>query len=112
MRAEAEVIIALLERKLLALRDSRTQGGGQEQREAEQRRAAQGVEGPSAGQRGAEGEGGAVRSCDSCGAVGVKLRVCSGCRQARYCSQECQARAWPAHRGACRAAQQAQQGQP
>ena len=32
--------------------------------------------------------------CSGCGRPSVKLRTCSGCRCAAYCSRECQARHW------------------
>jgi len=35
--------------------------------------------------------------------AGLRLQLCSGCNTARYCSEDCQRRAWRAgHRGACR----------
>lgn len=58
--------------------------------------------------------------CGHCGAVGgvrrhgaaaasgtVALRRCSACKEAAYCSPECQRAAWPEHRSACKAAAQA-----
>ena len=42
------------------------------------------------------------QSCDVCGAGNCKRR-CGRCREAYYCSEECQRSAWPAHKGACAA---------
>ena len=45
--------------------------------------------------------------CALCGktkselAAGEKLRSCSGCGAARYCSGECQKTAWPGHKKEC-----------
>jgi hypothetical protein len=45
--------------------------------------------------------------CAFCGktkselAAGEKLRSCSGCGAARYCSGECQKTAWPGHKKEC-----------
>ena len=45
--------------------------------------------------------------CALCGktkselAAGEKLRSCSGCGVARYCSSECQKTAWPGHKKEC-----------
>lgn len=51
------------------------------------------------------------RACGSCGAAtargGGRLKICTGCDEARYCSRDCATRAWPAHKAACRAAQAA-----
>jgi hypothetical protein len=35
----------------------------------------------------------------------VRLRLCRGCRQVRYCGEECMRRHWASHRPACKAAQ-------
>eukprot|EP00887_Chlorella_sp_A99_P004778 scaffold4.g4778.t1 len=61
-----------------------------------------------------------LKMCDCCGwhnqflaacqAERVKLLLCSGCRQRRYCSAACQARHWRAHKPFCRARGAAQQG--
>jgi hypothetical protein len=39
--------------------------------------------------------------CVGCGAV-RKLKTCSKCRVARFCSMECTARVWPAHKASCK----------
>jgi hypothetical protein len=39
--------------------------------------------------------------CLGCGAR-RKLKTCSKCKVARFCSTECVARAWPAHKPNCR----------
>ena len=44
----------------------------------------------------------ALNTCDVCGAGNCKRR-CGRCREAYYCSEECQRSAWPAHKGACAA---------
>jgi hypothetical protein len=48
----------------------------------------------------------AAKLCSFCGAFqspGVRLSLCSSCQQqgARYCSKECQAKAWPVHKMEC-----------
>ena len=40
--------------------------------------------------------------CDACQGPPGHLQLCSSCRSARYCSPECQRRAWPAHKAECR----------
>lgn len=53
------------------------------------------------------GKAGAIaRPCSAagCSASGTKdagFRVCSGCRQAWYCSKNCQFTDWSAHKSAC-----------
>uniref|UniRef100_A0A383WBQ3 MYND-type domain-containing protein n=1 Tax=Tetradesmus obliquus TaxID=3088 RepID=A0A383WBQ3_TETOB len=39
--------------------------------------------------------------CAACGASGVKLRNCSGCKQVVYCNRECQAAHWKQHKKVC-----------
>jgi hypothetical protein len=42
--------------------------------------------------------------CAQCGARGSSecpLRLCGGCRGARYCGGACQAAAWPGHFSEC-----------
>ena len=39
--------------------------------------------------------------CAACGREGVPLRRCGRCHGAGYCSSECQAAAWPAHKRCC-----------
>jgi hypothetical protein len=54
-------------------------------------------------------EGGRARGCHQCSArktrAGAKLKLkwCSACMCARYCSEDCQAADWREHKGACRA---------
>jgi hypothetical protein len=53
-----------------------------------------------------------VPACAGCGRAGapgsgVRLRLCRGCRQVRYCGEECMRQQWPGHRAVCRAAQAA-----
>lgn len=45
---------------------------------------------------------GAERACDACAATDAKLRFCEGCYGARYCSRECQAKGWAAHKLVCK----------
>lgn len=49
-------------------------------------------------------------TCDACGLPSSGLKRCTGCRAARYCSKGCQVAAWPSHKAACKAAQQAAAG--
>ncbi|GAB4817428.1 hypothetical protein N2152v2_004474 [Parachlorella kessleri] len=54
-----------------------------------------------------------LRVCDGCGchdhfrcvtkAAPLKLMVCNGCRQRRYCSPQCQKRHWKHHKACCKA---------
>lgn len=39
--------------------------------------------------------------CSYCAAVGVSVRVCSGCKATTYCSVACQKKDWPNHKLAC-----------
>lgn len=41
-------------------------------------------------------------TCGACGAAG-RMQRCGGCKAATYCSAECQAADWKAHKKACRA---------
>ncbi|KAK7028322.1 hypothetical protein R3P38DRAFT_2935379 [Favolaschia claudopus] len=43
----------------------------------------------------------AEKRCDECGKDGVSLKNCGKCRIARYCSSECQKKAWPSHKKNC-----------
>ena len=43
----------------------------------------------------------AAASCSGCGTQ-ANLKTCSKCRVARFCSAECIARAWPAHKPNCK----------
>jgi hypothetical protein len=40
--------------------------------------------------------------CAGCGARGAGFKRCGRCRHARYCTKECQAGHWAAHKGTCR----------
>ena len=42
--------------------------------------------------------------CDNCGASEAekRLRACTGCLVARFCSSSCSSAAWPAHKEECR----------
>lgn len=42
------------------------------------------------------------RFCASCGALPEKLKNCSRCRTVWYCSEDCQRRHWPLHKGHCK----------
>ena len=45
------------------------------------------------------------RACTNCelpSELELPLKLCSGCRVARYCSPECQAAAWAGHKRVCR----------
>ena len=45
------------------------------------------------------------RACTNCelpSELELPLKLCSGCRVARYCSPECQAAAWAGHKRMCR----------
>lgn len=48
---------------------------------------------------GEEKEGG-TNVCGSCGSKGSFQR-CSRCKSAFYCSEECQMKDWPTHKGSC-----------
>ena len=56
-----------------------------------------------------------ARGCHQCSArktragAKLKLKKCSACMYARYCSEECQAADWREHKGACLAHCEAQQ---
>ena len=41
------------------------------------------------------------KSCWSCGAMGVSLKLCSKCSVAAYCGAACQKMDWKAHKGQC-----------
>ncbi|KAJ6510558.1 hypothetical protein C8R45DRAFT_1207458 [Mycena sanguinolenta] len=43
----------------------------------------------------------AEKCCDACGKVDASLKNCGRCKVARYCSSECQTKAWPSHKKAC-----------
>lgn len=43
-------------------------------------------------------------ACDGCGQSAVGLRRCARCRQAQYCSAECQRQHWKVHKRECRPA--------
>lgn len=39
--------------------------------------------------------------CYSCNQVSKKLRICTGCKQAQYCSEDCQKKHLPEHKTSC-----------
>ncbi|KAJ7764854.1 ankyrin repeat-containing domain protein [Mycena metata] len=43
----------------------------------------------------------AQKCCDTCGKSDSPLKNCARCRIARYCSSECQAKAWKTHKKTC-----------
>ena len=42
------------------------------------------------------------QACNVCNKGDINLLSCSNCRMVRYCSQECQRKAWPEHKIVCR----------
>jgi hypothetical protein len=40
--------------------------------------------------------------CTNPGCGGTGLKTCAGCKQARYCGEQCQHVHWPAHRADCK----------
>ncbi|KAG5651267.1 hypothetical protein H0H81_009260 [Sphagnurus paluster] len=42
------------------------------------------------------------KKCDECGKDDVALKNCAKCQVARYCSVECQRKAWPTHKKTCK----------
>jgi hypothetical protein len=48
---------------------------------------------------------GGAASCLACGATTERLKRCSRCKAAQYCSPDCQRRDWPEHKLECRAAE-------
>jgi ankyrin repeat protein len=40
--------------------------------------------------------------CAHPGCTGAGLQKCTGCKRARYCSQQCQVAHWPAHKAECK----------
>lgn len=57
-------------------------------------------------QVGEQAGAGASHCCTRCQTSGLetKLLLCGKCRQARYCSRDCQKADWPAHKAACKTA--------
>ena len=43
--------------------------------------------------------------CASCQIALQKMKKCSVCKDAHYCSRECQRKAWPEHKQTCKAKQ-------
>jgi hypothetical protein len=46
----------------------------------------------------------AKKHCSNPGCAGAGLKKCTGCKQVRYCGQQCQLAHWPAHKANCKAA--------
>uniref|UniRef100_A0A7S2Q118 MYND-type domain-containing protein n=1 Tax=Skeletonema marinoi TaxID=267567 RepID=A0A7S2Q118_9STRA len=44
----------------------------------------------------------AGNNCAECGKAGDDLKICSSCRSAKYCSRECQLKAWAGHKQECK----------
>jgi ankyrin repeat protein len=42
--------------------------------------------------------------CSNPGCGGAGIKKCTGCKQVRYCGQQCQLAHWPAHKADCKAA--------
>jgi ankyrin repeat protein len=42
--------------------------------------------------------------CSNPGCAGAGIKKCTGCKQARYCGQQCQLAHWSAHKAECKAA--------
>jgi hypothetical protein len=42
--------------------------------------------------------------CSNPGCAGAGLKKCTGCKQVRYCGQQCQLAHWAAHKADCEAA--------
>jgi hypothetical protein len=40
-------------------------------------------------------------TCACCGATDLKLMLCTRCRDVSYCSRDCQAQDWKAHKAVC-----------
>lgn len=93
-------------------------GRQQAQREPRPRRATATTAGPRSAATAATAAGGAAaatgtgsgtaragaEACLVCGRTGVKLQRCARCRDAWYCSVECQKQHWPQHKAVCRPA--------
>ena len=48
--------------------------------------------------------------CSCCRKDVGKVQVCSGCKLVAYCSKECQRKAWPVHKIACKSLPQPSSG--
>jgi ankyrin repeat protein len=46
----------------------------------------------------------AKTNCSNRGCAGPGLKKCTGCKQVRYCGQQCQLAHWPMHKADCKAA--------
>jgi hypothetical protein len=40
--------------------------------------------------------------CSNPACAGAGIKKCTGCKEVRYCGQECQLAHWPAHKADCK----------
>jgi hypothetical protein len=50
------------------------------------------------------------KQCCGCQKYALEIKLCTACKQARYCSKECQREHWPAHKEECKKNRPQQQG--